>query len=86
MDNFDDPNETKFTATLVGRIRRAIIPGVGVVLRFETILPPEVAADQTSPVYQLLLTIPAVRELIEGLRHSVDAAAALPARPPKSHH
>lgn len=74
MDNFDDPNETQFTARLVGDVKRAVIPGVGVVVRFETVLPPQAAADQTAPIYQVLLTIPMAQELIEGLRRSVELA------------
>jgi hypothetical protein len=83
MNNFDDPNESEFTARLVGSVKRAVIPGVGVVLRFETVLPPQAAAGQTPPVYQVLLTIPMAGELVEGLRHSVEVAI-LQQKPPNA--
>jgi hypothetical protein len=83
MDNFDDPNESEFTARLVGSTKRAVIPGVGVVVRFETVLPPQAAAGQTAPVYQVLLTIPMAQELIEGLRLSVETAI-MQQKPPKA--
>ncbi len=86
MDNFDDPNESQFSGFRFADAKTAVIPGVGVVLRLETLNGPTAPQDLPHRVFQVFLKSEEALTVAAKLRHSAETAIQQARDDPDSVH